>query len=212
MNKPIYIVGAGGHAKVLLECLQKNTEIRIWGFLEIDKKLIGSCILDIPVYDQNEVLSNLNPHDVLLANGIGSTDIPSLRRKQFEMLKKQGYDFCSLFHSTCYYSQDVMMSEGVQLLARSTILTGTRIGCNTIINTSASIDHDCDIGNHVHIAPGVVLSGGVRIGNNCHIGTGAKIIQGVCVGENSVVAAGAVVIRNVSADVKVAGVPARLMM
>lgn len=212
MNKPIFIIGAGGHAKVLLECLRKNNNIEIAGFLEVDEKLIESSILGIPVYAQNEALKNVDPKKIILANGIGSVDTTDLRRRQFEALKKQGYDFYSVVHPTCYYSQDVIMEEGVQLLARSTVLIGTKIGCNTIVNTAASVDHDCDIGNHVHIAPGVVLSGGVTIGDNCHIGTGAKIIQGIRIGANSVVAAGAVVIRDVSENARVAGVPARLMM
>lgn len=211
MNKPIFILGAGGHAKVLLECLQKNAEITIGGLLEIDKKLIGKSIFGVPIYDQHKKLSELNPSAMVLANGIGSTDLPSLRRKQFDLFKTQGYTFYSFFHPTCYYSHDVVIAEGVQCLARSTILTGTKIGCNTIVNTSASIDHDCDIGNHVHIAPGVVLSGGVKIGDHCHIGTGANIIQGIQIGANSVVAAGAVVILNVPDNSRIAGVPARVI-
>ena len=209
MSKSIYILGAGGHAKILLECLQKNTEIKISGFLEIDEKLIGQSIFGVPIYEQNKKLAEFYPNSIMLANGIGSTDLPNLRRKQFEIFKKQGYEFCSLIHPTCYYSHDVIIEEGAQLLARSTILTGTRIGYNTIVNTSASIDHDCDIGNHVHIAPGVVLSGGVKIGDNCHVGTGANIIQGIKIGENSLIAAGAVVISDVASNSRVAGVPAK---
>src|SRR3990167_9319315 len=207
MNKLIYILGAGGHAKVLLECLQKNPEIKIGGFLEVDEKLIGQSIFGVPIYEQNKKLAEVYSESIVLANGIGSIDLSTLRRKQFETFKKQGYDFYSFCHPTCYYSHDVLLEEGVQLLARSTVLTGTRIGYNTIINTSASIDHDCDIGNHVHIAPGVVLSGGVTVGDNCHIGTGAKIIQGIKIGENVVIAAGAVVISDVPAHSRVAGVP-----
>lgn len=209
MNKPIFILSAGGHAKVLLEALQKNTEIKIAGLLEIDKKLIGKSIFDIPIYDQNKKLEEFYPESIILVNGIGSTALPDLRKKQYEIFKKKGYVFGKVFHPTTYCSEDVMIAEGVQLLARSTVLTGTKIGCNAIINTSASIDHDCDIGNHVHIAPGVVLSGGVKIGDNCHIGTGASIIQGVKIGENSLIAAGAVVISDVPRNSRVAGVPAR---
>ncbi len=211
MNKPIYILGAGGHAKVLLECLQKNRDIEIVGFLEIDENLIGASLLGIPIYDQNKILGNSDSKKILLANGIGSVNIPDLRRRQFEALKNQGYNFCSVVHPTCYYSQDVIMGEGVQLLARSTVLTGTKIGCNTIVNTAASVDHDCDIGSHVHVAPGVVLSGGVKIDDFCHIGTGAKIIQGIHIGENSLIAAGTVVISNLPSNSRVAGVPAKVI-
>lgn len=211
MSKPVFIISAGGHARVLLESLRQNSDIEVAGFLEVDKKLIGEHFFDFSVFDQDIILKKYHPKDIFLVNGLGSVNIPDLRAKQFTQLKYLGFNFYSVIHPTCYYSNDVVIGEGAQLLARSTVLTGSRIGDNTIINTAASIDHDCEIGNHVHIAPGVVLSGSVKIDDNCHVGIGAKIIQGVHIGKNSLVAAGAVVISNVPENSRVAGVPAREM-
>jgi len=165
----------------------------------------------MPVYDQDAILKKYSPKDIFLVNGLGSIAIPILRKKQFEQLKQAGYFFYSVVHPFAYHSKDVVIDEGAQILARSTVLTGTKIGCNTIINTSASVDHDCEIGNHVHIAPGVVLSGHVKIGDTCHIGVGANIIQGIQIGSNSLIAAGAVVISNLPKNSRVAGVPAKVI-
>ena len=66
-----------------------------------------------------------------------------------------------------------------------------------LINTAASVDHDCRIGAHVHVAPGAVLSGSVTVEEQVHIGVGAVVVQGVTIGAGSLIAAGAVV----SADV-----------
>ena len=209
MSKPIFIIGAGGHARVLLECLQQNVDIKICGFLEVNKKLIGSSFFGVPIFDQEIILKKYSPKDIFLVNGIGSVDISHFRAKQFNQLKQRGFNFYSPIHLTAYCSKDIVVGEGAQLLARSTILTGSKIGCNTIVNTSASIDHDCNIGDHVHIAPGAILSGGVKIEDDCHIGVGAKIIQGIHIGKNSLVAAGAVVISNLPENSRVAGVPAR---
>lgn len=211
MSKPVFIIGAGGHARVLLESLRKNSDVEVAGFLEVDKQLIGSTLLEMPIFDQEVILKKYTSKDMFLVNGLGSVNIPDLRAKQFTQLKHLGFNFYSVIHPTCYYSNDIVIGEGAQLLARSTVLTGSRIGDNTIINTAASVDHDCEIGNHVHIAPGVVLSGSVKINDNCHIGIGAKIIQGIYIGKNSLVAAGAVVILNVPENSRVAGVPAKLM-
>lgn len=211
MSKLIFIIGAGGHAKVLLESLQQNTDVEIGGFLEVNKKLIGSTLLGIPIFDQEIILKKYNPKDIFLVNGIGSTDIPNERATSFEKLKKMGFYFYSVIHKTTYYSSDIVIGEGAQLLARSTILTGSKIGCNTIINTSASIDHDCVIGDHVHIAPGAILSGGVKVADFCHIGVGATIIQGVRIGKNSLIAAGGVVISDLPENSRVAGVPAKMI-
>ena len=83
------------------------------------------------------------------------------------------------------------------------------IGANTIINTCSSVDHDCDVGDHVSIAAGARLSGGVNVGPGAFIGTGAVIIHDLTIGEGAVIAAGAVVVDNVEPGGFVGGVPAR---
>jgi UDP-perosamine 4-acetyltransferase len=85
------------------------------------------------------------------------------------------------------------------------------VGKNSILNTNASVDHDCLIANHVHIAPGATLSGGIRVGEGTLVGAGAVVIQSIEIGSQCVVAAGAVVIHDVAAYTRVAGVPARIM-
>ena len=78
-------------------------------------------------------------------------------------------------------------------------IAGSIVGANVIVNTRASLDHECWIGDHVHLAPGVVLSGMVTVEEGAHIGTGAILIQGVRVGARALVPAGAIVLGNVPA-------------
>jgi UDP-perosamine 4-acetyltransferase len=85
------------------------------------------------------------------------------------------------------------------------------IGANSLINTGARVDHDCVIDEHVHIAPGAVLSGGVAVGTRSHIGVGATVIQRVCIGKCCLIAAGAVVVSDVADDCRMAGVPAKVL-
>lgn len=85
------------------------------------------------------------------------------------------------------------------------------IGAGTIINTGASMDHDCRIGAYAHIAPGARLVGEVVIGEESTVGMMSCVIEGRRVGFRSLVAAGAVVVRDVPDDTRVAGVPARPM-
>ena len=79
---------------------------------------------------------------------------------------------------------------------------------NALINTAATIDHDCTIGPHSHIAPGAVLCGSVKIGDGCHIGTGAIIIQGVHIGDGVLIGAGSLVTSNIPSGAKAYGSPA----
>jgi acetyltransferase-like isoleucine patch superfamily enzyme len=80
-----------------------------------------------------------------------------------------------------------------------------------ILNTAAVVDHDCVIGDHVHVSPGARVAGGVTVGEGSHIGMGAIVIQGLRIGAGVLVAAGAVVLRDVPDGYRVAGVPARNM-
>ena len=177
-----YILGAGGHAKVLLESLMQDPTIKVLGFFEVNDQLIGGKLLDLPIDHENNI-TKLHPMKTLLVNGIGSIEQSSNRAKQFDRYKKCGFRFHTVQHPTSYIAHEVIIGEGVQLMARSTVMIGSKIGDNAIINTAASVDHDCDIGKHVHIAPGAVLSGNVTVGDYTHIGTGASIIQGVEIGK-----------------------------
>jgi len=205
-----YILGAGGHAKVLLESLKQDPTITVAGFLEMSDQLVGGRLLNFPIYHENIILE-LHPKKTLLVNGIGSIETPLARAKQFDRYKKLGFCFHTLKHPTSYVANEVAIGEGAQFMARSTVMIGSKIGDNVIVNTAASVDHDCDIGKHVHIAPGAVLSGNVVVGDYTHIGTGANIIQGVEIGKNVLIAAGAVVVTDIPDHMRVAGVPAKKM-
>jgi sugar O-acyltransferase (sialic acid O-acetyltransferase NeuD family) len=205
---PVIILGAGGHTKVLIDALRLQS-VEILGIVDADPSKKWQELMGVAVIGSDEDVMKYSPQSVRLVNGLGSIRISKLRRQIFEHFKSKGYQFENVIHPSSIIAADVELSEGVQIMAGVIIQTGSTVGANTIINTRASVDHDCQIGSHIHISPGSVLSGGVVVGENVHIGTGAVIVQRVQIGANSLVAAGAVVIRNVQNDLTVAGVPAR---
>jgi sugar O-acyltransferase (sialic acid O-acetyltransferase NeuD family) len=208
-NNSVLILGAGGHAKVLIDTLRTQKNISVLGILDTNPKLIGTKVLDIPVLgSEEEILAQYSPDTVQLINGMGSVGLPIQRAALFNKFKKSGYQFLTVIHPTAYVGAGVILGEGTQLLAGSIVQVGTEIGANVIVNTRAAIDHDCHIGDHVHVAPGVTCCGSVIVEQISHIGCGAVLMQGIKIGEQSLIAAGAVVIRDVSKGSKVAGVPA----
>ena len=80
-----------------------------------------------------------------------------------------------------------------------------------VLNTGASVDHDCDIGDGVQLAPGVVLGGRVHIDSLSFVGIGATIINRIVVGRNCLIGAGAVVVRDIPDHSVAYGVPARVI-
>jgi UDP-perosamine 4-acetyltransferase len=208
MSLPLIMLGAGGHAKVLIDAL-RTAGVAVNGLTDADPAKAGTHILGVPVLGDDEEVLSFAPEAVRLVNGIGSVRIPYLRRRLFDDFRKSGYAFAQVVHPRAIVAGDVVLAEGVQVMAGAVLQTGSRIGENAIINTRAVVDHDCVIGSHVHISPGAVLCGGVVIGDASHIGAGATLIQGVRIGANCMVAAGAVVIRDVPDGMTVMGVPAK---
>lgn len=206
-EKPVILLGAGGHAKVLLDILLEQN-IEVLGIAEKDGADLPSDVYGVPVIGNDSDVQQYPPDKVELVNGIGSIGSTVLRQKVYERFKRQGYRFPQVIHPRAVVSRRAELGEGVQIMAGAVVNIGTRIQGNSIINTNASVDHDCDIGAHVHIAPGVTLSGGVTVGDGSHIGTGVSVVQGIEIGANVIVGAGAVVVNNIEAGRKVCGVPA----
>lgn len=210
LRLPVCIIGAGGHAKVLIDALLCLGE-RPMGITDSASESKPANILGIPVLGDDEVVFKYSPEDILLVNGLGSTGLPILRQEIYARFKKKGYRFINVIHPAALIGRDVEIGEGVQIMAGAVLQTGIRIGNNTIVNTRASVDHDCVIGESVHIAPGVTLSGAVHVGDGVHIGTGAVVIQGVRIGPSSIVAAGAVVVDDIPERATASGVPAKVV-
>lgn len=191
-KKPFVILGAGGHSRVLKDCLE----------------LLGRNVIDV-CEDDHYVLKHYLPGKVELVMGIGSVRDTDLRRDIYKKFKNKGYSFACVIHPSANIGSRVQLGEGVQVMAGAIIQIGSRIGNNVLINTNAVLDHDCDIGDHAHIAPGATISGGVTIGSESHIGTGSAIIQGVRLGARCLVGAGSAVIKNFPEGSILLGCPAK---
>lgn len=101
------------------------------------------------------------------------------------------------------------VDEGSMVFQGAIVQANSHIGRHVIVNTAASVDHDCAVDDFVHLGPHSTLCGFVHIERGAYIGAGATIIPGVTVGANAIVGAGAVVVRDVPPNTVVAGVPAR---
>ena len=207
-KRPLILLGAGGHARVLLSTLLELGR-PILGFVEIDDS--QKEILGIGRIGSDEAVLEYDVREVLLVNGIGSTGSVRNRLRAYEFFRARGYCFESVVHPSAIIARETVLGDAVQIMAGAILQTGCMVHENCIINTGARVDHDCVVEAHAHIAPGAVLCGTVHVGARAHVGAGATIVQGVHVGPDSMVGAGAVVLCDVSASCTVVGIPARPM-
>lgn len=188
------LYGASGHGKVIIDILEANG-IRI-DFVVDDNSDISE-LLDY------EVHRNIGMYDEAIIS-IGSSVI---RKQVVSQLTVNRY--LKAIHPTAIISPRATIAEGTVVMQGAIIQTCANIGKHCIINTGASVDHDCKLADFVHVAPHATVAGNVEIGEGSWIGAGAVVKQGIKIGDWCMIGAGAVVVKDVPDNATVVGIPAK---
>ena len=186
----LVLVGAGGHAKVVLS-LARAAGYDVIGVC--DPALAASGATEwrgLPVLGSDEALAWLDRQTVGIAIGLGQMPHSTTRTVLFTRLEANGFRIPRLVHPSAIVDGSTVIAEGAQVMAGVVLQADCRIGRDSTINTGARVDHDCEIGAHVHVAPGATLCGGVAVGDGAFIGSGATVIQQTTIGANAIVGAG----------------------
>ena len=209
MTMRILIVGAGGHAQVVADCLLQMAAAghsgRPIGYVDDNLALQGQSYLQLPVLGRLDQIESI-PHDALIV-GIGHNPT---RQRLYESFITNGERIVAAIHPRAIIAPDVVVGTGTLICAGAVVNTGTIIGHNVIINTGATVDHGNQIADHAHIAPGVHLGGDVQIGKGTLVGIGAIVMPQRTVGHSAVVGAGSLVYTSVADHMTVIGIPARV--
>jgi sugar O-acyltransferase (sialic acid O-acetyltransferase NeuD family) len=204
----LLIYGAGGHAKVIVDIVHACGDFEIAGLIDDNPNKVGEKLLGEEVIGTFSDLVRLCSEDMGIILGIGEN---RARFHVWERLQKAAVKckYVTAIHPSAMVGEEVTLGEGTVVMAGTVINPGSRVGRHCIVNTASSIDHDCRIGDFVHIAPGAVLCGGVHVGDLSLVGVGATVLPGINIGREAVVGAGAVVTSDVPDSACVVGVPAR---
>lgn len=207
----IVICGSSGHAKVVIDIVQKEGKYNIRGLLEKGPD-VAARTLGYPVLGSEEDLPRLIQEYQLagVLIGIGDNFLRAKVAARIRDISPQ-LAFVTAVHPSASIGIDVAIGEGTVIMAGVSVNASTKIGKLCILNTNSTLDHDSTLEDYASLAPGVNVGGNCRIGKYSAISIGAVLIHGMQVGEHSVVGAGAVVLKPVEPLVVAYGSPARMI-
>ncbi len=199
----VHLVGAGGHARVVIDALFRldvdRSAIALWSE---DETQVGSEVAGLVVRLLERGALQSQAFHLCIGNN-------QARERLFDTLCALGALPKTIVHPRAIIALDACIKAGAFVAAGAVIGPNATVGRASIVNHGAIVDHDCIVGDFAHIAPGATLAGAVRIGRGALIGAGANLLPGIRVEEDATVGAGAVVTADVPRAAVVVGVPAR---
>ncbi|EGR2558369.1 acetyltransferase [Vibrio alginolyticus] len=206
MNRTCAILGASGHGKVVAEIAELNGYTNIEFF---DDRWPGlQNVEHWPVKGNSETLLKIAAQFDLTVIAIGNNKI---RLEKQNQLSTAGAKFSVLEHPRATISRYSQLDKGTVVMAGAVINPFVKVGKACIINTAATIDHDCSLADGVHVSPGCNIAGGVTIGEGSWLGIGSQVKQLISIGTGVMVGAGATVLNHVPDLQTVVGTPAQLV-
>lgn len=203
----VAIVGAGGHAKVVIEIIRSQGIHEVVACTDMDPS--PRQVLGVPVVGSDECLpSLLNQGIRCIFIALGDN---ALRLRLGRQVESLGFDLINAVSPSAVVSASARIGRGVAVMAGVVINVDADIQDFAIVNTRASIDHDCQIGEAAHVGPGTTLAGRVQVGRLAFIGTGSSAIPGTTIGNGAIVGAGSVVIRDIPDCAFAYGCPAKVI-
>lgn len=207
-GRPVVIVGAGGHGRVILDVLLSAGR-EVLGFLDDGPSMQGTEVRGAAVLGGLErALDLARERGAAFVVGIGDNVV---RGRVVRRLQEWGLPIASAVHPGAIVAADARVGPGVVVMPGAVVNTGSVLGLAAVVNTRASLDHDNELMEGAHVMPGATLAGAVIVGRYATVGSGAVVLPGVRIGDNAYVGAGAVALEDVSAGAVVVGAPARFL-
>jgi acetyltransferase EpsM len=196
-RRGVVVVGAGGHAKVVISALRASGHDVI-AVVDDDPLKWGTRVLGVEVS---------GPTD----SGLGGTGVIAVgdNRARAALAERLTLDWLTVVHPRAFVDGTAALAPGAVVLAGAVVQAEARVGRHAIVNSGAVVEHDAVVGVFAHAGPNATLAGNVRVGEGALVGAGASVAPGACVGAWATVGAGAVVVRVVPDATVAYGVPAR---
>ncbi|MBR3972832.1 MAG: acetyltransferase [Oscillospiraceae bacterium] len=201
MSDSVILIGGGGHARVIIDCIRAAGN-EVIGILD-DGLAAGTLVSDVPVLGKTADYEAYRRHEFLLAIGNNA-----VRRRIAEKLDVKWH---TAVHPSAVISPYARVGAGTVVMPGAIINSGASVGSHCIINSGAVVEHDNCLGDYVHISPGAALGGIVTVGEGTHVGIGASVRNNICICDGCVIGAGGAVVKDITEPGTYVGVPVRKM-
>lgn len=199
MTESIILIGGGGHAKVIIDCILASGN-QVVGILD-DGIPAGTMVQEVPVLGKTADYDNYRQHLFLIA--IGNNEV----RKR--IARSVDVRWATVVHPSAVVSPSAVIGAGTVIMPCAVVNAGVTVGEHCIINTGAVIEHDNRLAGFVHISPKAALGGTVSVGEQTHIGIGACVRNNISICGGCTIGAGAAVVKNITQPGIYIGIPAR---
>jgi UDP-perosamine 4-acetyltransferase len=205
----LVVVGAGGHARSILEAVRAAGEHEAVACTDPRPELAGKDLDGVPIVGDDSRLAELLESGAGAACiGLGGAANNRPRMALFDRILGAGFELPAIIHPAAIVASNARIGRGCVVLAAAVVGPGASLADNVVVNTGAVVEHDCIIEAHVHVATGALLGGEVVCERLSHIGIGASVLNGLRIGAGAVVGGGSAVIRDVAPETTVVGCPA----
>ena len=211
MRERVVIFGSSDHARVVIDVTEKEGRYVIAGLIGVFKD-IGEEVMGYKILGSEDnllqIVKEKNVYGGLIA--IGDNYV---RLKVYKKIVKiiPDFKFVTVIHPSVQIGKNVQIGGGTMIMAGVVVNPCSVIGQHCILNTNASLDHDCVMDNFSSLAPNVATGGNVQVGECTAIGLGASISNNIVIKEHTVIGTGSVVVKDIPEFVVAYGVPAKAM-
>ncbi len=210
-TKNIVVIGASGHAKVVIDVIEKEGRFHLVGLID-SLKSAGDSSFDYPVVGTEAELpalsKSLNLYGCFIAIGDNWVRY-QVSEKIMELVP--GLIFVTPIHTSAQIARGTTIGRGSVIMPGAIVNSGSRIGNFCIVNTKASLDHDCQMEDYSSLAPNVTVGGNVKVGAFSAVSLGANIIHQKTIGKHVVIGAGALVLDDIPDNSVSYGTPASVV-
>ncbi len=199
----LWIIGAGGHAKIVADSLAEDTTYKNFFFYDSYKSS------DISIHFSKSSFVPSDPPEIQEDDTESFIAIGDNRIRSKIADKFSSHSFAKLINSASTISSGAEILPGSYISAGAVININSLISEHSIVNTNAVVEHDCHVGNFSHIGPGAIICGGVKVGNGVFIGANSCINPGIEIVDHVTIGSGSVVSKHISEPGVYVGVPVK---